>query len=117
MLEDIKIVFNHYDTNENAKSSWDKRKQRVNYDNVFIIFDDIADVEYSDLLAFNSISCKGKVILTAKKYENLQNTVQIIRYKKTEKMNAYLLDKNIWTGKNVADKNFNFVKWLNTSKI
>lgn len=29
-------------------------------------------------------------------------------------MQVYLLDKNSWTGKNVADNDFDFVKWLNS---
>ena len=27
-------------------------------------------------------------------------------------MQAYLLDKNSWTGKNAADNDFDVVKWL-----
>lgn len=94
-----------------------KRKQRVNYDNLFIIFDDIADAEYSDLLEFNKIDCKGKIIITAKSYKELTNTVLVSKYKNSGVLKAYLLDKNCWTGKNAADKSFNFVKWLNTGAL
>lgn len=114
MLEDIKLVFNHYDSVEQAASSWNRRKQRVNYENLFIIFDDISDVEYSDLSAFNQIVCRGKVILTAKEYANIPNTVRLSKYKDSGVMQAYLLDKSIWTGKNAADRDFDFIKWLNS---
>lgn len=29
-------------------------------------------------------------------------------------MQAYLLDKNSWTGKNAENNDFDFVKWLNS---
>lgn len=29
-------------------------------------------------------------------------------------MQVYLLGKNSWTGKNAADNDFDFVKWLNS---
>lgn len=47
--------------------------------------------------------------------KNIRSVLQwvtISKYKKGE-MQAYLLDKNSWTGKNAADNDFDFVKWLN----
>lgn len=117
ILEDVKIIFNHYDSIEQAEAAWNRRKKRVNYSNIFIIFDDIADAEYQDLLDFNSIQCAGKIILTAKKYENIPNTIQISKYKRNESMKPYLMDINLWTGKNAADKDFDFVNWLNSATV
>lgn len=117
ILEDVKIIFNHYDSIEQAEDAWNRRKKRVNYSNIFIIFDDIADAEYQDLLDFNSIQCAGKIILTAKKYENIPNTIQISKYKRNESMKPYLMDINLWTGKNAADKDFDFVNWLNSATV
>jgi uncharacterized protein (DUF1919 family) len=114
MLEDVKLVFNHYDSVEQAATAWNRRKQRVNYSNVFLIFDDIADAQYEDLLAFSQIQCAGKIIFTAKKYDDLPNVIQLSKYKRSGCMKAYLLDKSIWTGKNAADKDFDFVSWLNS---
>lgn len=113
MLDDVEIVFNHSKTEEEAAKHWNKRKERVNYDNIFIIFDDIADAEYSDLVEFLKIPCKGKIILTAKDYPEFKQSVQIKKYKKEQKLKSYLFDINIWTGKNPVDRDFNFVKWLN----
>lgn len=116
ILDDVKLVFNHYKSVEEANHKWNQRKLRVNYNNIFIIFDDISDAEYSDLLEFNKIECKGKVILTSKNYD-LPNTIQISKYKKSGIMKPYLMDKNIWTGKTPADYDFDFVKWLNCGHI
>lgn len=113
MLDDVKIVFNHYKTETESSELWNKRKQRINYRNLFIIFDDCADAEYKDLLAFENLDCKGKVILSPRKYNGLNHIIQISKYKEMTKMPAYLLDESMWTGKNVADSDFDFVSWLN----
>ena len=117
MLEDVKLVFNHYDSVEQAAEAWNRRRKKVNYSNIFIIFDDIADAQYQDLVEFNQIKCAGKVILTAKKYDDIPNTIQISKYKHSGNMKAYLLDKSIWTGKNAADKDFDFIRWLNSGTV
>lgn len=112
-LEEIKIVFNHYSSIEQARNSWDSRKERVNYDNLYIIFDDIDDIEYEDLVAFNKIDCKGKVIFTARNYPKLKNTIVLSKYVNKGRIEHYLMQKNKFTGKNPADKDFDFVDWLN----
>ena len=117
VLEDIELVFNHYKSFDEAKTAWDKRKQRINYDNIFIIFDDYVDAEYDDLVKFNQIPCRGKVILTANEYPDLENTIQIKKYSKDHIMKAYLLEKSHWTGKCPADKDFDYVRWLNGEDI
>lgn len=117
MLGDVKIVFNHYKSNDEAADCWNRRKNRINYDNVFIIFDDISDAEYSDLLEFQKIKCRGKVIFTAKHYPDIPCSIQIKKYESTKMLKPYLLDRSIWTGKNVADRYFDFVNWLNSDMI
>lgn len=113
MLGDVKIVFNHDKDKEVILKNWKRRKQRVNYNNIFILLDDIADIEYGDLVKFNQIQCAGKVIFSANTYENIDNVIQISKYKKYGTLKPYLLEKSKWTGKNPADKDFDFVSWLN----
>lgn len=99
VIGDVELVFNHYKSFDEAKNAWNKRKQRINFDNIFIIFDDYVDAEYDDLVRLNQIPCRGKVILTANEYPDLDNTIQIKKYSKDHIMNAYLLEKSRWTGK------------------
>ena len=37
-IEDIEINFLHYKTFQQAEEAWNKRKQRVNFDNLFFIY-------------------------------------------------------------------------------
>ena len=39
-LDDILIHFNHYSSEEEAASKWYERRDRVNYDNIFILCSD-----------------------------------------------------------------------------
>ena len=39
VLEDIKIHCMHYDRFERAKECWDRRKTRIDFDNILVIFD------------------------------------------------------------------------------
>ncbi len=113
MLDDVKIVFVHYRTQEEAEKSWNRRKIRVNYDKLFFVFDDILDIEYSDIVEFNKLQCAGKVVFTAKEYNEIPCAVQIKKYKRLGKLKAYLVDVNCWTGKHAADRYFDVVEWLN----
>ena len=115
MLDDVKVVFVHYDTQEEAGSAWNKRKARVNYDKLYFMFDDIADIEYDDIVAFTKLKCVGKVVFTAKKYDEIECAVQIKKYEKYGKLRPYLTELNGWTGNYTVDKYFDYVTWLNTS--
>ena len=37
MLEDVEIHFMHYETCKDAKEAWNRRKQRINWDKIFVI--------------------------------------------------------------------------------
>ena len=54
---------------------------------------------------------------TANEYLDLDNTIQIRKYSNDHIMKAYLLEKSRWTGKCPADKEFDFVRWLNGEDI
>ncbi len=63
------------------------------------MLDDISDIEHEDLLKFCDIKCTGKVIFTAKDYNDISCAVQINEHKKVAKLKPYLLDVNLWTEK------------------
>lgn len=60
---DVHIYFMHYESFEQAVAKWNERKERINYDNLYIIME--AQRCTSDILAkFNDIPYANKVILT-----------------------------------------------------
>lgn len=60
---DVHIYFMHYDSFEQAVAKWYERKERINYDNLYIIME--AQKCSSAILAkFNDIPHANKVVLT-----------------------------------------------------
>lgn len=66
-LDDIILHFTHYDTVQEGIDAWEKRKLRVDYDNLYIIISDI-DLSKSDIEELSKVKCKKIVVLTSKDY-------------------------------------------------
>ena len=62
---DIKLFFNHYDDFESAREYWEKRKVRINWENILVMM-------YSDkpeiLEQFTKLPYKKKICFTTLKY-------------------------------------------------
>lgn len=111
-LGDITLHFNHYKSNQDAKSSWDKRKKRINYDNLFLIMYDKDGLTKEDLKKLENIKCKGKIVISNTDYPDLNYVIKIkANMNNLEK--RYRLNINKWTGKRKFEEKFDYVKWLN----
>ncbi len=67
-LEDIKIHFLHYNSFEEAKIMWDRRKQRINYNKLFIIMTDQNGCELEHIKLFEQLPYQ-KVFFANKKLD------------------------------------------------
>lgn len=70
-LDDIKIVFRHYKSFKEAKDSWERRKTRINFSNIYIVMRDLEEDNISvddanDLANY----CKNLVIFKKHKVKN-----------------------------------------------
>lgn len=111
-LGDITIYFNHYKTNEEAKNKWDSRKKRINYDNLFLIMYDKDGLTKEDIKKLGSIKCRGKIIISNKKYSDIDYVIKIPANMNNVET-RYRLNVNKLTGKRKFEEKFDFVKWLN----
>lgn len=68
MLGDVEIRFNHYKTIEEAIAKWEERKQRIDWNNLFVIGIDGDNCTYESLKRFDVLPYKNKVIFTHKPY-------------------------------------------------
>lgn len=73
MLIDVKIYFQHYRTEEEAETSWKKRVNRVDYDNLAIVFSDRDGCTYQMLQEFDRLPYDRKVVFTHKYYPEFQS--------------------------------------------
>lgn len=66
-LEDVDIVFIHYKSFEDAKSKWDRRKRRINWDNLIVKFNDQNLCTYTDYEEFKKLPYANKLFFTSKR--------------------------------------------------
>lgn len=114
-LNGIKIHFMHYTTFDEAKVKWEERKQRINYNNIFIIFTDRDGCTYKQMKKFDELPYKNKVIFTHKEYPEIQSSYYIKGFENENSVG--ILSEYIGnTCKRYLYK-FDFIKWLNEGKI
>lgn len=103
---DLEICFLHYDSEEEAKEKWNRRKGRINWDNILFKFNDQNLCTYENLKRFNELEANNKICFTAKKYPELK-TIQI---KKFEKYNYVLEDIKSYK------QHINIINFINNMK-
>ena len=62
LCDDIKLFFNHYSSYEDAEKCWERRKERINWDNIFVMHyttnlemvDKFVDLEYEKGICFTN---------------------------------------------------------------
>lgn len=75
--DSIQINFLHYKTFEEAKYKWDKRKERVDYSNIYIIQQISDGVTEDDIHTFDSLPYKNKLLITSKSITNSKNVITL----------------------------------------
>lgn len=112
LLGDVKVYFNHSKTEEEALHSWERRKTRINYDNLYIIMYDRDGLTDEDFDVLSKINCKNRIVLS-----DIDNSkFPFIKRLKShpEKVNGpQYLDKDIF-GIRTFEKQWDYVDWLNS---
>ncbi|MDO4340833.1 MAG: DUF1919 domain-containing protein, partial [Eubacteriales bacterium] len=107
---DVKVFFNHSKTKEEAAESWNRRKGRVNYDNLFVIMYDRDGITEEDLRKLGTLNCKNKIVLSDKPRPNMD---YVLTMKPHNRPNGeQFLDRDSF-GIRTYEKRFDYVKWLN----
>ena len=76
LLDDLKVHFMHYHSEQEAKEKWEARSQRLDFDNLFIMMTDKdggKGVKYEDLQAFDNLPYSNKVVFTHKPYPEFKS--------------------------------------------
>lgn len=104
ILKDIEIHFLHYKDEMEAEEKWNRRKKRINWDNLFFKFNDRDNCTKQLLLEFDNLKYEKKIIFTAKNHVDLKNSIWF-----KEHMNDEFVEPELKTYK----KYFDVVDWLN----
>lgn len=109
-LKDVTIHFNHYKTKENAIECFNKRKERIDFNNLFI---KTTINDKDEIPLFQALSCKNKIALINKDFmQNLDNKENMVFLEDDKKFEGF------WQVAQLKSyKFFDIIHWLNTGRI
>ncbi len=92
LLDDVEILFMHYKTEAEALEKWNRRCERINWDNLIIKFNDQNGCTNEQIEKFNKINKYDKMIcFIAKKIPGKYN-IYMWEFKK----DGYVVDDKYW---------------------
>lgn len=103
VLDDVEIMFLHYKTTEEAQAKWNRRKRRINWDNIYVKMSEMNLCSESLLREFDKLGYSKKVIFVTKDY-GLASQILFRDYLNKDEI------KNDTTN---FRKYINLTKWLN----
>ena len=112
MCGDLRLFLVHYDSVQQAKDAWERRKGRVNFDNIFFLMNDRNGCTEEDIKAFDGLPYKNKVCFTHVKYPQYKSTYFIPGSEDGEYVQSMMNYIHQWWIKRYYDY-FDFVSWLN----
>lgn len=111
-FDDIVIHFTHYHDEKDALKSWERRTERIDFDNLFIFLEERDGLTYEDILSLKNVKAKGLVVFTAHDYPDIPYTVYIPKYRECGEV-GNILRKSLIDGHREYEEYFDFVKWFN----
>jgi uncharacterized protein (DUF1919 family) len=107
VLDDIEVHFLHYKNQTEALEKWNRRIQRINYNNLFINFCDRDLCTEEHIREFDKLDFLKKVCFTAQQYPELKSVVWLKKYKDKPFVGTLYTDR--WGYR----RDFHLLKWLN----
>lgn len=111
LLGDIEIHFLHYHSKEEALEKWNRRKVRINFDNIFVELGQNELVDYKLMKRFDNLPYKNKLLFSGQNHEDLKSLVWLKYRQDFEDVGDLYTDRNVWRPE------FNVVEWLNEGEI
>ncbi len=112
VIDDIRIYFQHYHSPEEAKSKWDERSKRINFDNLFIMFTDRDNCSYEDLKAFDALPFENKVVFTHIAYPEIKSAYYLKGWESEVSVGSCFEYKSSFSFKKYYD-DFDYIGWFN----
>ena len=107
----IHIHFIHYKTFEDVERKWKSRVQRINYNDLRIIMTENDGCTYDDLLAFDQLPYKNKVVFTHRQYPEIASSCYVPGFESIGKV-SYVMGWKDFLGRRNCDV-FDWVSFIN----
>ena len=114
-IDDILLYCMHFNSFDEVKEKWERRKKRVNYDNLFFIMSERDGCDESTILDFDNLPYENKVIFVHKPMPNIKSAYYIPNTETPENgVNCVVPLTNTVPGedKRYID-NFDYISFLN----
>lgn len=112
MCGDVRLFLVHYGTIDQAKEEWERRKRRVNYDNLFFLMNDRNACTEEHIAEFDALPYPNKVCFTHKEYPQYKSTFYITGSEDDNNLKSVMDYVHQWWIRRYYDQ-FDFVNWLN----
>lgn len=110
--DDIRIMMGHAPSLDISMAAWEKRKNRVNLDNLYITMVDAFGCVYEDIVAFSQLPYPNKVIFTHKPYPEIPCACYVRGYEELGYIGTIAGPKPTFWRRRVLD-DFDYVSFLN----
>ena len=80
VIDDVEIIFLHYKTPEEAINKWERRKKRIDWDNLIVKFSKMNECTEKHIEEFDSLNFNLKFVFVNDKHLSIKNAVYINGY-------------------------------------
>ena len=112
-LKDIRIYFQHYNSEEEAKEKWNDRVSRMDFDHLFILFTDRDGCTDEDLINFDKLPYEHKAVFVNRPRPELKSAVYISGFENEESVGMCMDFRKDCFYKRYYDE-FDYVRWFNS---
>lgn len=105
---DVEVHFLHYYTKSDALEKWNRRKDRINYNNLFFSFTDNESCSFDEIQAFDNLDF-NKVFFSSKNFESIQSLIWLKQFTASDGIG------DIYSNPREYRKYFDAVDWLNST--
>lgn len=109
---DITIHFNHDNIEQEAEAKWERRKKRINYNNLYIVMYVGDGITEEDIRKLESVPCKNKVVLSPVETTFRLPYVKYFKPNGTDWLSMRGMDRDIFGIRSIM-KQFDFIEFLN----
>ena len=106
-LDDIEIVFLHYHSEEEARTKWNRRKERMNWNNIWFKFSEMGGCGLKHIEAFAALPTSKKFLFAAHQYN-----YDFCIFRKEWAKVGYISDDT-----SLFNKGVNLKRLMNTGKL
>ena len=107
---DVEVQFMHYKDEVEAEEKWGRRRKRINFGNLFIIYSDAEeDFKLEYVLKYQKLPFEHKIFLSSKPLSGISCSVFLDDYKDASHVGDSTRNRKY-------EKNIDIIKWLNHEK-